>query len=117
MADDLHLNHAEFIPKFPAGMFSFRMRAILIRAATILLLALVMLYAGDWLVYRYRMAHRTAFDSVQVKQFVAVPLKDKKEEFDYIGPQQVECVRTLFPWAGDDPCWWVRRNAEKWTKV
>jgi hypothetical protein len=93
------------------------MRVILKRAAVVLVLAVVSLYAGDWLVYRYRAAHGTVFDSVQVNQFLSVQLKGQKEEFDYLGPQQVECVRTIFPWAGADPCWWVRRHAERWTRA
>jgi hypothetical protein len=78
-----------------------------------LVVAMIAIYAGDWLVYRYRAAHGTAFDSVKVNQFVAVPLKNGKNEYDFAGSQQVGCVQTLFPWAGDEPCWWVRRHVEK----
>jgi hypothetical protein len=78
---------------------------------------LAVLYAGDWLVYRYRVAHGTALDSVQVNQYLSIRLKGEKEEYDYIGPQQVECVRALFPRAGDEPCWWLRRHPEQWTRA
>jgi len=91
------------------------MRKILERVVAGLILASIALYAGDWLVYRYRAAHGTEFDSVQVSQFIALPLKNGKVEFDYAGTQQVGCVRAVFPWADDDPCWWVRRHADKWT--
>jgi hypothetical protein len=104
------------IPEETAMMPVVSMRVILKHAVMVLLSASVALYAGDWLVYRYRVAHGTAFDSVQVSQFLSVPLKGQKEEYDYLGQQQVECVRTLLPWAGADPCWWVRRHAENWTK-
>jgi hypothetical protein len=90
---------------------------ILERAVIGLVAAMVAVYAVDWLVYRYRAAHGTAFDSVKVNQFVAVPLKNGKDEFDYVGSQQVGCVRALFPWAGDEPCWWVRRHAEGRVKL
>lgn len=89
------------------------MRVLLERAAICLLLVLLALCTGDWLVYRIRVAHGRAFDSVQVKQFIAVPLKDGKEEFDYVGSQPMGCVRAIFPWAGDEPCWWVRRHTER----
>jgi hypothetical protein len=82
------------------------------RTVVALVVVLVALYCGDWLVYRYRVAHGIAFDSVKVNQFLAVPLKNGKNEYDYTGSQQVGCVRALFPWAGDEPCWWVRRHAE-----
>ncbi len=87
------------------------------RAVVWLLVAIATTYAGDWLIYRYRAAHGTAFDSIKVNQFIAVPLKDGKDEFDYVGSQQVGCVRSVFPWAGDEPCWWVRRHAESKTKI
>lgn len=89
------------------------MRVLLERTAVGLLLALVALCSGDWLVYRIRVAHGNAFDSVKVNQFVAVPLKNGKEELDYVGSQQMGCVRAIFPWAGNEPCWWVRRHTEQ----
>jgi len=92
-------------------------RVLLERTVVVVLAVLVALYAGDWLIYRYRAAHGTAFDSVEVKQFLAVPLKNGKDELDYTGSAQVPCVRAIFPWAGDDPCWWVRRHADNWVKV
>ena len=92
-------------------------RVLLERATIVLLVVLAVFYAGDWLIYRYRLAHGTAFRSVKVNQFVAVPLKNGKEEFDYTGSQQVECVRSVFPWAGDEPCWWVQRHTESKAKI
>lgn len=93
------------------------MRVLLERAAVVLVTVLAVVYTGDWLVYRYRAAHGSAFDTVKVNQFVAVPLKNGKNEYDYTGSQQVECVRTLFPWEGDEPCWWTRRHAEQKVKI
>lgn len=82
----------------------------------VLLAALLISYAGDWLVYRYRLAHGTALGSVKVNQFLAVPLKDGKYELDWTGSQQVECARAIFPRGSDDPCWWLKRHADQWTK-
>lgn len=93
------------------------MRVLLERTVVVLVAVLAVVYAGDWLVYRYRAAHGTAFDSIKVNQFVAVPLKNGKDEYDYTGSQQVQCVRALFPWSGDEPCWWVRRHAEEKVKA
>jgi hypothetical protein len=93
------------------------MRVILERVAVVVLVAAIALYAGDWLVYRYRAAHGTAFDTVKVDQFIAVPLKNQKFEMDYVGSQQVGCVRAVFPWAGDDPCWWLRRHSQTGTHL
>lgn len=93
------------------------MRVLLERTVVVLVAVLAVVYAGDWLVYRYRAAHGTAFDSIKVNQFMAVPLKNGKDEYDYTGSQQVQCVRALFPWIGDEPCWWVRRHAEEKVKA
>ncbi|HVW78492.1 MAG TPA: hypothetical protein VHB45_12825 [Alloacidobacterium sp.] len=93
------------------------MRLILQRILAGALLLVVVAFACDWLAYRYRAAHGTAFDSVPVKQFSSVPLKNGRDELDYMGTQPVDCVRSIFPWAGDDPCWWVRRHADRWSKI
>jgi hypothetical protein len=89
------------------------MRALLERALMTLLALLILCYVLDWTVYRYRAAHGTAFSSIKVSQYLATPLKNNKTEFDYTGSQQVNCVRSIFPWAGDDPCWWVQRQADR----
>ena len=81
-----------------------------------LIAAFILCYAVDWLVYKVRAAHGTAFGSVTVSQFIAVPLKDNKMEYDYAGQQPVTCVRSIFPWADNDPCWWVKRHSENWSK-
>lgn len=93
------------------------MRLILKRVVGGILLLIVLAFAGDWLIFRYRAAHGTGFDSVTVKQFSSVPLKNGRDELDYMGSQPVSCVRAIFPWAGDDPCWWVRRHADHWSKI
>jgi hypothetical protein len=89
-----------------------KIRTLLERTVLGVLIALPVVYAGDWLQYRYRLAYKTAFDAVTVNQFITVPLKIGRNEYDYAGSQQVPCVNALFPWAGDDPCWWVRRHTD-----
>lgn len=89
------------------------MRQLLERVVMGTVITLICLCVGDWLVFRYRAAHGSAFDSVRVDQLIASPLKNGKEEYDYAGAQEMECVRTIFPWAGDKPCWWLRRHTEQ----
>jgi hypothetical protein len=79
-----------------------------------LVVALALLYAGDWSVARYREAHGTAFDSVEVDQFLATPLKGSKTEYDMIGSFQQTCSRSIFPQLGQPACWWVRRHRAQW---
>lgn len=93
------------------------MAALLKRLAVILLAGFIGFCVVDGVMYRYRVARGSAFDTVQVKQFLSVPLKNGRDELDYLGEQQVRCERTILPWSGDEPCWWVRMHAEHWTKI
>lgn len=90
------------------------MKQMLGRGLLFLLTALVILFAGDWGVLRVRMAHQTAFSSVPVGQFLATPLKNGRDELDYLGTVPEPCVRSIFPHAGDPPCWWLRRHTTHW---
>jgi hypothetical protein len=84
------------------------------RVAVGLIVAFLLLYAGDWVVLRYRVAHGTAFDSVEVNQFLATPLKGSKTEYDLMGSYQQTCSRSIFPQRGQPACWWVRRPSAQW---
>ena len=68
------------------------------------------LYFGDWAVYRMR---GSPTQSVDVNQFVNIPLKGNKTEYDYLGDANLRCAVALFPQDGLDPCWQVRRSARQ----
>ena len=68
----------------------------------------------DWTTYKLRGSPQSI---VAVSQFMAVPLKGQKTELDYLGTANVPCAVALFPQAGMDPCWYLRRNANQWEKV
>ena len=71
-----------------------------------LVAVVVLLYAADWVTLHVRVSRGTAFQTMQVHQFLATPLKGQKEEYDYDGDVAVTCSRSIFPQAGDQPCWW-----------
>jgi hypothetical protein len=75
---------------------------------------LALLYAGDWLAFRFHVAHGTAYDSVEVNQFLATPLKGNKVEYDLTGTAQQTCSRSIFPHNGNSACWWLRRHNAQW---
>ncbi len=77
-------------------------------------LLLVLLYLGDygWLAYRAH-ASQNAFGNVTLDTYYTVKLKNGKTEFDYAGPQTMECVRALLPHMGDKPCWYASRKKEQ----
>jgi len=85
--------------------------------AVILLVALV--YAGDYLMVRWRMAHPSAgdaFGTVKMERLLAIPLKDGKTEYEFDAQQPeviAPCVHALFPHMGDSPCWYLQRNSQK----
>jgi len=77
------------------------------RALVVLAVAFVAIYAGDWAVYKLRGSPQS---KVAVNRYVTIPLKGNKQEFDYLGTSDVPCSLSLFPQAGQSPCWHLRRH-------
>ena len=92
------------------------MKRVLLETLQLSIGFLIILYVGDWGILRARMARQTAFQTVQVQQFLATPLKGQKEEFDYLGVADETCVRSIFPHASYDPCWWMKRHTTEWER-
>jgi len=84
------------------------------RGLIAVLLLLLLAYLGDyaWLALRARRS-QNAFGSVTLDTYYSVKLKNGKTEFDYAGPQTVECVHSLMPHYGDKPCWYAGRKKEQ----
>lgn len=80
--------------------------------AVALLAAVVYLADYGLLAYRAR-ANRNAFGSVTLDTYYSVKLKNGKTEFDYAGPQTLECVNSLLPHMGDKACWYASRKKEQ----
>jgi hypothetical protein len=77
------------------------------RVLVVLATAFVVIYGGDWAVYKLRGSPRS---KVTIKRYVTIPLKGNKQEFYYLGSIDVPCSVSLFSQAGQDPCWQLRRN-------
>jgi hypothetical protein len=77
------------------------------RAVVVLAVAFVAVYAGDWIVYKLRGSPQS---KVTVNRYLTIPLKGNKQEFDYLGSSDVPCSVSLFPQAGQSPCWQLRHN-------
>jgi hypothetical protein len=86
----------------------------LVRFVLMMGILLGVVYLGDWAVLRVRVGRGTAFDVVQVNQFLATPLKGNKVEYDMMGTVLVTCSRSLFPQQGNPACWWLRRHTSQW---
>ncbi|HMH11661.1 MAG TPA: hypothetical protein VK578_01010 [Edaphobacter sp.] len=83
---------------------------IAIRVLAGLLIAIVLLYLGDWAVWRVRVGTGGGMGTAQVSRFVVAPLKGNKEEYYFDGMATVDCSRSLFPQAGSGACWWIERH-------
>lgn len=78
------------------------------RVAGALVLLAVLVYAGDWVVWR--VVHRGATGVVGVTREVVAPLKGGREEYYYDGVTQETCSRSMLPEGGMRACWWVERH-------
>jgi hypothetical protein len=85
-----------------------------LRAAVIAAILVELLYLGDWAAFKIRVAHGTAYGSVEVHQFLATSLKGSKTEYDMTGTVQATCSHSIFPHAGNHPCWWLERHRSQW---
>jgi hypothetical protein len=90
------------------------MKRWLQRALIVLVAGFVAVYGGDWAIYKLR---GSPTSTVSVNRFMTVPLKGNKIEYDYIGTADVPCSVSLFPQAGQSPCWHLRRNPNQTTNL
>jgi hypothetical protein len=93
-----------------------KIAAFLRQALIVLAVSVAMIYIGDYVWLRFRMAYRAAgnpFGAVPMQSLVAVPLKGGKIEYDInqaqVGKTQT-CIHALFPHSGYSPCWRVIRE-------
>jgi hypothetical protein len=84
------------------------------RVVVILVAGFVVAYGGDWAIYKLRGSPSA---TVTVNRFQTVPLKGNKIEYDYLGTAEVPCSVSLFPQAGQSPCWHLRRNPNQTTNL
>lgn len=89
------------------------------RGGGAVIVLLVLVYAGDDIRVRWKMAHPKsgdAFGTVQMERLYAIPQKNGKieYEFDAVQPEvTTPCVHALFPHMGETPCWYLQRNSQK----
>lgn len=94
------------------------MKKAIFNSIAALLCAGALLYAGDWLVFRIRLARgASAFGSVTVNAYYAVPEKNGKTEYDFQSSGPQPCANSIFPQDGYLPCWYLRRHADQKTKL
>ena len=82
-----------------------------------LICAAALLYAVDWIVFRIRVARGTAFDSVTVNAYYAIPQKTGKTEYDLQSSGPQPCANAIFSHTGYLPCWYLRRHTDQEIKL
>lgn len=84
------------------------------RVLVFLVAGFIAAYGGDWAIYKLR---GSPASTVTVNQFMSVPLKGNKIEYDFVGSNEVACSVSLFPQGGLSPCWRLRRNPNQNTSL
>ena len=75
------------------------------------LAALVLVYAGDDLSVRAR--GPKSISTVTVQPYYAVPLRNGKTEIMLLDPEDQQCVQSVFPHKGYDPCWYLKGHTQQ----
>jgi len=93
-------------------------KKIVFNTLAAILVAAAVVYAFDYLFWRFRLATgRTPYGTVTVQYYYAIGEKNNKTEYDFQPPQPETCVNALFPHSGYAPCWYERKHTEKAIRV
>jgi hypothetical protein len=92
-----------------------RFLSIVERILVVALVVLALTYSGDYVWLRYKMRKPTAndpFEVMTIQRFYQIPEKgghdeNGRVEFTLADPQTETCVHSIFPHAGDSPCWYL----------
>lgn len=74
-----------------------------------LLVFAIALFVGDRAWYKLSGSPHAV---VSVQRFISAPLKNNKQELDYLGSEDVPCSVSLLPQEGMTPCWYLRRHTK-----
>jgi hypothetical protein len=86
-------------------------KAVLKATVAALVAAAVVLYAGDFAWFEYRMRNTKPDDPLQSMTFYyATDIKGGKVEVFDDQPQTASCVHSIFPHGGYKPCWRFSRS-------
>jgi len=86
----------------------------LLRVLLALLAVAALTYVVDWIAFRLEGSPQS---TVTVNRTLVVPLKNNKQEYDYVGTFDEPCSVSLFPQGGMSPCWQLRRNPNQDEKL
>ena len=105
------------IQAVPDGNNLSALQRIALRSLWAVVGLVVVTYGADYCVFRYRVGEQQAYGSVAVEHFTAIEHKDGKAELIFDPSVQQSCVHSLFPHAGNVPCWFLSRHAQRETDI
>jgi len=92
------------------------LKRIGIYAAIALVLSALAAAAVDSALFMYRQRHGTALGSITVREYLATPLKNGRDELDFLGESDQPCVHALLPHQNMPACWWLSRHKDHWVQ-
>ena len=94
------------------------MGRVTLRAFTVLIASIAVVYLSDYARWRTGFpGHRAQFLTVHIRPYVAVPQKNGHTEFLLDDPVDEPCATSLFPHGGAPPCWYLRRHTNQRTNL
>ncbi len=95
-----------------------RLLTLLKRILVFATLLAAAVYAGDYILIRYRIAkNRDPYGVVRIRRYYAVTLKNGKPEYFFDQPTDQTCIHALFPHLGYEPCWYLARKTTQEVKM
>ena len=94
------------------------LRRIFLGVVLFILGTATLTFGVDFGLFRLRVAsNREPYGSVVVSHYYAVLQKSGKTQFIFDPPAPQTCVNALYPHAGMQPCWYLRRHPEQRTNI
>lgn len=94
------------------------LRRIFLGVILFILGTAILTFGVDVGLFRLRVAsNREPYGSVVVSHYYAVQQKNGKTQFIFDPPAPQTCVNALYPHAGMQPCWYLRRHPEQRTNI
>lgn len=88
------------------------------RVAQFIVLALLLLYGGDYVSARFGLPNgRQTLSSVDVQIMWAIRQKDGRIDYELGDTETRPCLYSLFPHLGYPPCWYLTRHKNQVIKV
>jgi hypothetical protein len=95
-----------------------RLLTLLKRVVVFAILLAALIYAGDYILIRYRIAmNRSPYGSLRIRRYYAVTMKNGKPEYFFDQPTDQTCIHSLFPHLGYQPCWYLARKTTQEVKM